>query len=76
MSNNPNLAKKIYKFGGKSKKKLNSAEFMEFVFFKSNVWWSWLLTDARHYEIYLYLAYFKSDLFRIKLYAFYFQLNA
>ena len=26
---------KIYKFGGKSKKKLNSTEFMEFVFSKS-----------------------------------------
>ena len=26
---------KIYKFGGKSQKKLNSAEFMEFVFSRS-----------------------------------------
>ena len=30
-----NLAKKKDKFGGKSVKKLNSAEFMEFVFSKS-----------------------------------------
>ena len=28
---------KIYKFGGKSFKKLNSTEFMEFVFSKSEV---------------------------------------
>ena len=31
----PNLAEKKDKFGGKSFKKLNSAEFTEFVFFKS-----------------------------------------
>ena len=31
---------KIYKFGGKSFKKLNSAEFMEFVFSKSDSWCS------------------------------------
>ena len=34
MSKKPNLAE-IYKFGGKSFKKLNSLEFIEFVFSKS-----------------------------------------
>ena len=32
MFKEPNLAEKKYKFGGKSFKKLNSAEFMEFFF--------------------------------------------
>ena len=32
---NPNFAEKSYKFGGKSFKKLNSTEFMEFVLSKS-----------------------------------------
>ena len=34
-SKEPKLAEKKDKFGGKSFKKLNSAEFMEFVFSKS-----------------------------------------
>ena len=35
----PKLAKKINQFDGKSKKKLNSADFVEFVFSKSGIYY-------------------------------------
>ena len=52
------FCKKIYKFGGKSFKKLNSVEFMELVFSKSEGW------DSLSYLLYKSVYRTCSDLIR------------